>query len=108
LRRDGLLSYSQKPSLGKSDGKYRSISVAVSYLVEGRTASLRKQRFLVKHLVNLIFEATRYDEPNGDIGIHCDLTNQCEDITLRIEVFALVKSVDDDYSRTSRDWEESD
>ena len=47
----------------------------------------------------------------NNIGIHCDLANQCEDITLGIEVFAFVESVDDDYDRAKRDkrdWEESD
>ena len=55
-----------------------------------------------------MFWATRDDEPNGDTGIHCNLANQCEDIALRINIFAFVESVDDDYSRMSGDWEVSD
>ena len=55
-----------------------------------------------------MFWATRDDEPNGYIGIHCDFANQCEDIPLRIEVFAFVQSVNDDDGRARSDWEESD
>ena len=51
---------------------------------------------------NLVFRATRDDEPNGDIGLQGDLANQCEDTALRIEVFAFVEPIDDDYRRVSR------
>jgi hypothetical protein len=84
------------------------ISRGIIPLVEDEAASPRKQRFLVEHAANLIFWATRDDETSGDIKIQGDLANQCEDITLRIEVFAFVESVDDDYSRAKRSREESD
>jgi len=50
-------------------------------------------------ILNLVFRATRDDEPNGDIGLQGDLANQCEDTELQIEVFAFVEPIDDDYRR---------
>ena len=82
--------------------KYRSINRSIISLIEDDPASPRKQWFLVKNITNMMFRTTRDNESNDDIGIHCDLANQCEDITLRIEVFAFVESVDDDYSRVKR------
>jgi hypothetical protein len=85
-----------------------NISRSIVSIIKDEAASPRKQWFLIEHITNLMFWATRNDEPNGDIGIQGDLANQCKDLTLRLEVFAFIESVDDDYSRAKRDRKESD